>query len=405
MKNKNVKVIDEHNIDRSANVMFALELEGSEYVVYWVERDTESNNVFVSKVLRNIDGTYNMLNIDDVDKKEEVANIVKTLISIAVSDQNDKLVGTETTLANGKVAKFVSVSFNKEQHINVQKTYITTVKKEVTVVAEKYYDVVVEVPQVEAAAPTVTPIAEPVVETPAVVTPSVEVVAEPAVQPTPVVAPVQEVVMPSIPETPAPSVQEPTPAVVESITVGQPVVTPEPVVQTPVEVVPPVVETPKVEPTVVVPTPVLSEPVVATPVVEAPKSEPTVVAPTPVVPEPIQEVGVQPLVFNASKEKNLNAALGEVASSTTIPVENVVPVREFGVDEPVTQVVPEAAPAVAAVAQPVADTSNVASGTPTTPKSGGFANSKFFMVVAVAFFLASCIFLGYEVFNYFQLIK
>ena len=35
----------------------------------------------------------------------------------------------------------------------------------------------------------------------------------------------------------------------------------------------------------------------------------------------------------------------------------------------------------------------------------GFANSKFFMVVAVAFFLASCIFLGYEVFNYFQLIK
>ena len=41
---RNVKVIDEHNIDRSANIVFALELEGSEYVVYWIERDEESNN-------------------------------------------------------------------------------------------------------------------------------------------------------------------------------------------------------------------------------------------------------------------------------------------------------------------------------------------------------------------------
>ena len=38
-------------------------------------------------------------------------------------------------------------------------------------------------------------------------------------------------------------------------------------------------------------------------------------------------------------------------------------------------------------------------------KKAGFANSKFFMLVAIAFFLASCIFLGYEVFNYFQLTK
>ena len=35
----------------------------------------------------------------------------------------------------------------------------------------------------------------------------------------------------------------------------------------------------------------------------------------------------------------------------------------------------------------------------------GFANNKFFMVIAIMFFVASCVFLGYEVFNYFQVTK
>ena len=300
MKSKNVKVIDEHNIDRDASVMFALELDGSEYVVYWISRDEDSNNIFVSKVLKNIDGTYSMVNIDDEEKKKEIAEIVKTFISNSVSDQNEKLAGNTTTLSNGKVVSFVNVSFNKEQQISVAKTYITTVKKEVTKVAETYYDVVVEEAKVEpilSAAPSVDPVVD---------------------------------------------------------------IFPEPVVATPVE---------------------------TTPVVE----------PAPVVAEPVN----QGLVFNASKETNLNAALGEVANSTTIPVENIEPVREFGVEEPVVSA-ETAAPAPASIAPMVQPEM------PTDPKvltRAGFANSKFFMVVAIAFFMASCVFLGYEVYNYFQLVK
>lgn len=371
MKSRNVKVIDEHNIDRNANVVFALDLEGSEYVVYWIERDEESNNLFVSKVLKNIDNTYNMLNIDDDNKKKEISDIVKTLISSAVSDQNDKMVGTTTTLANGKVVKFVDVLFNKEQYINVSKTYITTVKKEVTKVAENYYDVVVEEAKVEDVLPSVTPVVEPVTEifpepvtptpvsepvetpvTPVLSTPTVEVA--PVVEPTPV----QEVVTPTVPE--------PAPTVVEPVTVLQ-------------------------QPAVPTPTPVAADPVV-TPVVEAP-----------VVAAPAPEAN-SPLIFNATKETNLNAALGEVANSATIPVENIEPVREFGVDEPVAALAVETPVAPTPASQPVDNTTSVPTGTPVSPKAG-FANSKFFMVVAIAFFLASCVFLGYEVYNYFQLVK
>ena len=388
MKNRNVKVIDEHNIDRNANVMFALELDGSEYAVYWIERDQDSNNVFVSKILKNIDGTYNMLNIDDADKKKDVAEIVKVLITNAVSDQNDKMSGITTTLSNGKVVKFTDVSFNKEQNINVSKTYITTVKKEVTKVAENYYDVIVEETKVANVLPSVSPVVEPVVEVfPEIVAPVVETpVATPevVVAPTPVVvAPEQIVVTPAVDPV---TVQAP---------IAQPasVVTPSPVVQpTPVMVIP--------EP-VVVPTPApITETVVASPQVNVvtPVPEPAVVIPTPVTAEPVVTTN-QALVFNAAGETNLNAALGEVANSTTIPVENIQSVREFGVDTPTAQPA-VSQPAVAPAPQPtvVAD-NNVNTG------KAGFANSKFFMVVAIAFFLASCIFLGYEVYNYFQLVK
>jgi len=393
MNNRNVKVVDEHSIDRNANVMFAFDLEGSKYVTYWIERDEDNGNIFVSKVIKNIDGTFNMLDIDDSMEKTRLSDIVKILITTAVNNEADKLEGTSLTLADGKIVKFMVVSFNKEQRINVQKTYITTVKKEVTRVAEKYYDVElkVEEPKIfEDIFPTVTPVLEPVQEEvlPELSVPNVEefnVVTEE----TPVVAPVitepvlstptvnvseevkpndnilveNETTIPKVEDAPEVEASEPIPTVVESITVAEPtvnVVTPEPV-----NVLPVSDSTPVIEP----------------------------VASPSVVPEPTK-VESQPLVFNAAKETNLNAALGEVASSASIPVEKIEPIREFGVDEVVKTPVNDEP----AVPEPVQPQGNV------SPKAG-FANSKFFIVVAVAFFLASCIFLGYEVFNYFQLIK
>ena len=375
MNSKNIKVIDEHSIDRNANIMFAFELEGSEYVTYWIERDEDNSNIFVSRVIKNIDNTYSMLDVDDTNEKNKLNEIIKALITNSVESQADKLAGNSVTLGDGKVIKFIAVSFNKEQRLNIPKTYITTVKKEVIRVAEKYYyvEVVVEQPKVvENIFPTVNESSN-------------DIFPEIPVQPTPVVVEQPQVVEPVLE----------MPVITET-----PVVTPTVSVEPPVQVLPtevPVVEAMPasvvVEPiTVTQPTPVVAETPVIEPVVVQPMPEPAAV----VMPQEEQ----QPLVFNASKETNLNAALGEVASTATIPVENIQSVREFGIDAPVSQttvVTPEP--------QPVAvndGTSNV--GVPAS-KNGGFANSKFFMFVAIAFFLASCVFLGYEVFSYFQITK
>ena len=72
MNNKIVKTVDEHNIDRDANVMFAFDLDGSEYVAYRMSRDEEQDNLFVSKVLKNLDGTFNMIDVDDSTEKSKL---------------------------------------------------------------------------------------------------------------------------------------------------------------------------------------------------------------------------------------------------------------------------------------------------------------------------------------------
>lgn len=407
MINRNIKVVDEHAIDRNANVMFAIDVEGSEYVAYWIDRDEVSNNVLVSKVIKNIDNTFNLLDIEDPNERAKVADIVRALIKKSVSDENDKLNSDSLTLSDGKVIKFITVSFNKEQRINVLKTYVNTVKKEVTKVSETYYDVVA-VPEVtkteDVIFPSISPVTSDVKEEPNTVAASSTISLEPSKEASLVVEPAPVLPTPAVEvpkdnndsfvafgsESTIPKVSEPVPAV---------------------SVQPSVVESTPVAGSVVEPitTPVQDTPAVETPatnVVESvPVTEPVVLpsTPTAVVAEKIEEVPSvsvesQPLVFNAAKETNLNAALGEVANSTAIPVEDIKPVREFGVEEPVKQEVPQQV--VAPMVQPEGSTD-----AKVLTKKAGFANNKFFMVVAIAFFLASCVFLGYEVFNYFQLTK
>ena len=406
MNNKNIKVVDEHSIDRNANVIFGFNLDENDYVVYWIERDEENSNIFVSRVIKNIDGTFNMLDIDDFMEKSKLSDVVKNLITMAVNDEADKLDGMSVTLSDGKVVNFINVSFNKEQRINVQKTYITTVKKEVVRVTEKYYDVkfVVEQPNIfEDIFPTVSSSnletnKEVKVEEPEINWLSKESSSEliiknminnPFESESVVVEPIEEKVSNGgfINVGTESSILEDIPQVIPTVT---------PVISQVADVVTPVVE---------VPAPSVIEPItIAEPAINVVEQAPILpIEPTPIVAS-VSEVSekvevsenndVKPLVFNAAKETNLNAALGEVANSASIPVENITPVREFGV-EPVTSM-------------PVQDESS-ASTSNSTPvvdgKKAGFANNKFFIIVAVAFFLAACAFLGYEVFNYFQLTK
>lgn len=403
IESKNIKVIDEHNIDRTANKICVVDVDGSDYIIYSIERDSDNDNIFVSKLLSNINGTSNMINIEDSMEKEKMASLVKELIKYAVDTEKDRLDTREIILASGKKISFVSKNIDKkEQNINVQKTYITTVKKAVTKVTEDFYDIKEEVKVEEPVSdifPTndipkethedilpdiipniVPPVESPVVEAPKVEEPKVEVPSE---------------VTPEIPSINIPNTEEKkmeTPSSIEIKPVSE-------------RTVNDIQSTPVTEPAAILPTPEPVEKPVevsipVTPVIPTPAVPPmpeTVSAPvveSPVVSTPIQtpvEKKENVLVFDGSKESNLNEALGEVSNDKTVLTQNVEPIREFGVDE------------VKSVekSEPVVNTTQ----TNTNGKMAGFANNKFFMVIAILFFVSACVFLGYEAFKYFSLVK
>ena len=425
MESKNVKVIDEHSIDRDASIICGLNLDGIDYVLYSIERDGDNDNLFISRVIKNIDGTSNMVNIEDSMEKNKVNEIVKELITYSIKNEADKA-NDVVSLSDGKNVKVFGVLFNKEQNINVGKTYVTTVKKSVTKVSEDFYKV--ELPKVEETNTIFETITEEVNVPKAeeVLPASEEVKVEEPVTPilpdvTPVIPemPKAEVVEPKVEEIQIPSVEpkieeniEISPAVAPVIPVA-PVVSPvEPVAVPVLPVVEPEiakeenVQTLDAAPLSLDNDAVIDKPTIpeVTPVIPV---APTPVAPlveTPTVAAPLPATNETKLFFDGSQEVNLNQALGEVSSEKTLPtaVEDVSSLREFGTDSPVvsaTPVTPVEIPAETPAEVPAKSETKVLT------KSKGFANNKFFMVIAIVVFLGACVFLGYEAFHYFQLVK
>lgn len=388
MESKNVKVIDEHGIDRNANIICSIDVDGSDYVVYWIERDSDNDNIFVSKALKNNDGTSNMVNIEDTMEKSKISDIVKELITYAINNEENKLSSDGVNLPSGKKVGVSSVLINKEQNISVQKTYITTVKKTVTKVSDDFYTLDIVPKDLNAnASPAVSPIFQDIVVS------APEVVA-PVPVPQPVsVLPETEIIPQVTPVIQTSSVVNPVSPVIPEVKT-EPIVTEENKLEAPVTPVIPVI--PVIEQSVTPVAPVVEEApvIVPTPVV----SEPVVELVAPVIPEEKTNEVISEknesnkLIFDGSKETNLNVALGEVSAEKPMSVNNVEPIREFGVDEQKVTSEPVVTEKPVASEQVITDS-----------QKGGFANNKFFMVVAITFFVASCVFLGYEVFQYFQI--
>ena len=79
---KKFKITDEQNIEREANLMTIFECDGKEYAMYSIDRDTETVNIFVSRVEKDAAGNDILKDIDNPEEKQKVDNIVKELIKL-----------------------------------------------------------------------------------------------------------------------------------------------------------------------------------------------------------------------------------------------------------------------------------------------------------------------------------
>lgn len=86
MSNKTIKLVDEHNINREAKIITIIEYEGTEYVVYSIDRDEENVNIFVSKLVK--EGNHLLLDeIQSTDVKEKIDNVVKEMIKLPLEQE------------------------------------------------------------------------------------------------------------------------------------------------------------------------------------------------------------------------------------------------------------------------------------------------------------------------------
>ena len=386
MESKNIKIVDEHNIDRTGYKVCAIDVDGSDYVIYAIERDGENDNVFVSKIIKNINGTSSMINIDDSYEKEKLSLVVKELIKYAVDSQEDKLTKNSVSLPSGKIVNIISVMIDKkEQNINVQKTYITTVKKAVTKVSEEFYDILFS----ENNSNLMNDIF-PVFDSPFEENTN-----------HPINDGVSTVNEKEIPE----SNTSENVFKIESIPNFVSTDNNEAKVQ---DVSSPIVDlnnntvdlSPKEADNLII-----SQNDTVLPVAENSENSESLnnnndssfFFTTDEKKELTNSNSnmTEGLVFDASKEVNLNEALGEVSADKVIPMENIQPIRDFGVDQ----------------VKDETTTSNITSlennniNTVNNNGAAGFANNKFFMVIAILIFVGACVFLGYEAFTYFQAVK
>ena len=93
MNNRKVKIVDEHGIDREANIICKFTIDDKDYVLYSIERDSENDNLFVSRLVNNNDGTSNMVNIEDNMEKNQISEVIKELIKYSINSEEGVLNG------------------------------------------------------------------------------------------------------------------------------------------------------------------------------------------------------------------------------------------------------------------------------------------------------------------------
>lgn len=367
--NNIIKIIDEHEINREAKIITYISLDGNDYAVYTISRDEENANIFVSKVINS-----SFVNITDANEKFKLDNFVKNLIKRSVDN---------SSLDDVKFTNFKVVD---GQRINVKETYVATIKKDIATKAINYYS------------DKFTSIKD----TDSIFSDSSVIFEEPKVDSN--VLPESNnlnVSTPNVLATEAVAVPNPNPSSLGGQTVDNTIVSSALNDVTTENIINPVVLDNNVK-------------TVDNNVGVQQTSSSTVSVLNNNIPNDVEMTQVMSPVngnvqstttssvlnnnvfFDASKETNLLGALKEEdkvnKGNISVSEQNLETVREFGTDDNVTF-----------QGAPIQEVKSIVQ--PKNSAMQGFMNNKFVMVVAILFFLASCVFLGYEMFSFFTLEK
>lgn len=78
---RNFIVQDENGIQSVAEILTMLEIDGSEYVVYSIDKDLENSDVYAAKVIKDQDNNDRIVSIENEEEKKKVFGIVEKMIN------------------------------------------------------------------------------------------------------------------------------------------------------------------------------------------------------------------------------------------------------------------------------------------------------------------------------------
>lgn len=72
---------DENGNEKEAEIITVIEIDNKEYVMYAVNKNEESDNIFASRIIKDENGNNVIKSIENQEEKEKVFEIIKELLS------------------------------------------------------------------------------------------------------------------------------------------------------------------------------------------------------------------------------------------------------------------------------------------------------------------------------------
>ena len=72
---------DENGVMREARIIDKIEINGQDYLIYALSINEEEDGIYVSKVINNVNGEEEIVNIQDDNERDIVINTVREVIN------------------------------------------------------------------------------------------------------------------------------------------------------------------------------------------------------------------------------------------------------------------------------------------------------------------------------------
>lgn len=72
---------DENGVMREARIIDKIDINGQDYLIYALSINEEEDSIYVSKVIKNVNGEEEIVNIQDDNERDIVINTVREVIN------------------------------------------------------------------------------------------------------------------------------------------------------------------------------------------------------------------------------------------------------------------------------------------------------------------------------------